>query len=252
MPRKRWIIPALGCLAFLALIAWSSKNHKDEESPSSNPFRQMHASFDAAIEKADEAWISGDRGKAVEMYRDGVYSTIPLRPQHPDIARGLERMIDFKIAHGARAEALGDIEFAAKSNIPLTLPDSEARQSYAQFHAHHQQRTNQFLAKGRRQLAIRSGSTPQNINGNADIAQLTQVRSGMSYAEVASILGQPHKVDTDSVPALPELRRKSRSFETWTYNPDKENFIVLTFEDGTLIGGGSGGYDVKKGLGRSR
>ena len=168
------------------------------------------------------------------------------------MARGLERMIRYKIAHGGLVQAASDIEFAAKSNIPLSLSDPEAQQLYARVHAEQQARTRQFVAEGRRRSAAssqeESAQSECNETTEADVTRLTKVQPGMSQSEVSSILGRPHKIDQNEVPAIPQLGKPARRFTSWTYNPAGTNFIVLTFENGRLIGGGSGGYDVSSGL----
>lgn len=88
------------------------------------------------------------------------------------------------------------------------------------------------------------------INGDKelDLMLLLKVKLGMSESQVQSILGPPHQVNRPDLSAFPYFEKQ---LETWTYNPDKDNWAVLGFENGQLFQGGSGGYEITEAGGPS-
>jgi len=77
----------------------------------------------------------------------------------------------------------------------------------------------------------------------ADIKLVTKVRPGMTMAQVKAILGPPHKTFD-----VTEGMSGFDSVVYWDYNLDQEDFIHLAFSNGILELGGSGGWDIEKGL----
>jgi len=97
-----------------------------------------------------------------------------------------------------------------------------------------------------------SNPTPSENDAEAhvDVELVSKIRPGMSKERVIAILGEPHETTTTSVPQYNSHGEQlaDRTLVTWTYNPHRDDYIVLLFENGRLQSGGSGGIDIEKGL----
>jgi len=195
-----------------------------------------------AIADGDRLWEAGEKDAAVEKYLVVVNDWMPLGVKD-DLPRVYARVIDYAATNDDKTLATIVIEKAFKDRLTLQLHESKAKQWSAELVSTLRAKKEEE-EKGERPESIESPNSHKEV----PLVRLLQVRPGMSEQSVKAILGDPHEVDEKMVKGVSGLGSPSRSLLTWTYNPNSDKYIVLLFEHGRLQDGGSGGYNIKKGL----
>ena len=201
-----------------------------------------------ALAKADQLWDAGKKADAVDAYTSLMYGREGVRYIHfeapGEAPRIYRRVIDYKIEVGGLEATRADIEDALQKRVSLSLSTREANEFVAKIR---EERERQHPKAESKASTSRGGTASEGVS-KAEMEKLFEalltknVKPGMTANQVKAILGEPHEI-TRNVP-------NTQNFEIWKWRQKggDDNFIMLGFENGVLVSGGSPGYDIEKGF----
>lgn len=212
--------------------------------------QESEARYAASVEKlqqADRDWEAGRKAEAAEAYatllgsRGGFEFAVEY---HGEFPRLYSRIIDFQVERAGPEAGREYIRKALRDRVTLMLSTPEANAVLAEERAKYKDK-DQIAWENRSRSSTgsssRRGTSKEEMNRLFEIL-VNQVRAGMSSQEVRSLMGSPHDTNYSNV--------AGENLETWTYrsSSDKNDFIILGFQDGKLVDGDTGGYDIHKGF----